>query len=163
MIRRVLRAVGLATTGELHVVEAKLRDVRARLDKATARLAEATTTAQRLQETRREESRRFKARLAELESDQQRQADRHKETTARASRQVAQLTEALRQRDLQLEASLRQETRLEQQVAAAKQDLETARASLSAIEVKLDILEGAANVLDLRTRAARPHPGDGSR
>jgi hypothetical protein len=44
--------------------------------------------------------------------------------------------------------------RLTQQLAGAERDLVAARESLMAVEVKLDILEGAANVLDARTRGA---------
>ena len=43
-------------------------------------------------------------------------------------------------------------TELQRKLAAAEHDLATARESLMAVEVKLDILEGAANVLDVRTR-----------
>jgi hypothetical protein len=43
---------------------------------------------------------------------------------------------------------------LQTQLAATERELMVARDHLMAIEVKLDILEGAANVLDLRTRAA---------
>ena len=49
-------------------------------------------------------------------------------------------------------------------LADAVRELVVAREHLMAVEVKLDILEGAANVLDLRTRAAvpRPHSGTGA-
>ncbi len=43
---------------------------------------------------------------------------------------------------------------MQQRLIAAEQDLTIARESLMAVEVKLDILEGAANVLDVRTRTA---------
>ena len=39
-----------------------------------------------------------------------------------------------------------------QKLEAVKRDLTLAREALMAVDVKLDILEGAANVLDLRTR-----------
>ena len=45
---------------------------------------------------------------------------------------------------------LRTESR--QNLEAVKRDLVLAREALMAVDVKLDILEGAANVLDLRTR-----------
>ena len=45
---------------------------------------------------------------------------------------------------------LRAEAR--QKLETAKRDLTVARETLMAVDVKLDILEGAANVLDLRTR-----------
>jgi hypothetical protein len=41
---------------------------------------------------------------------------------------------------------------LKQRLAESERDLVVAREQLMAIEVKLDILEGAANVLDGRTR-----------
>ena len=44
--------------------------------------------------------------------------------------------------------------RLRERLEGAERELVTAREQLMAVEVKLDILEGAANVLDLRTRAA---------
>ena len=43
---------------------------------------------------------------------------------------------------------------LRARLAAAERELVVAREHLMAIEVKLDILEGAANVLDARTRGA---------
>jgi predicted nucleic acid-binding Zn-ribbon protein len=45
---------------------------------------------------------------------------------------------------------LRTESRLK--LETVKRDLTVAREALMAVDVKLDILEGAANVLDLRTR-----------
>ena len=45
---------------------------------------------------------------------------------------------------------------LAERVAAAEQDLILARENLMAVEVKLDILEGAAQVLDRRTRVHVP-------
>jgi hypothetical protein len=53
-----------------------------------------------------------------------------------------------RQRQSDLEQLLRV------RLAEAEQALNVAREHLMAIDVKLDILEGAANVLDTRTRAA---------
>ena len=43
-------------------------------------------------------------------------------------------------------------TSMKERLDAAERDLALAREALMAVEVKLDILEGAANVLDLRTR-----------
>jgi chromosome segregation ATPase len=58
----------------------------------------------------------------------------------------------LEQRDAELE-------KLRERLATAERELSVAREHLMAVEVKLDILEGAANVLDARTRAAiRPQP-----
>lgn len=48
-------------------------------------------------------------------------------------------------------------TKLREQLARNQKELMLAREHLMAIEVKLDILEGAANVLDARTRTAIRH------
>ncbi|HEU4695116.1 MAG TPA: hypothetical protein VFS23_42410 [Vicinamibacterales bacterium] len=47
--------------------------------------------------------------------------------------------------------------KLRLRLADAERELMVARDHLMAIEVKLDILEGTANVLDKRTRGAAPH------
>lgn len=52
---------------------------------------------------------------------------------------------------------------LNERLVVAQRELAVARESLMAVEVKLDILEGAANVLDVRTRgviARRDAPTD---
>jgi hypothetical protein len=50
---------------------------------------------------------------------------------------------------------------MQERLTVAERDLIAAREQLMAVDVKLDILEGAANVLDIRTRAAisRQHSG----
>lgn len=54
--------------------------------------------------------------------------------------------------------------KLRTRLADAERELTVARDHLMAIEVKLDILEGAANVLDKRTRQTASHarPGTGA-
>src|SRR3954454_20613033 len=51
---------------------------------------------------------------------------------------------------------------LREQLAATERELVRAREHLMAIEVKLDILEGAANVLDSRTRTTVAQPTETS-
>lgn len=51
---------------------------------------------------------------------------------------------------------------LREQLAATESELVRAREHLMAVEVKLDILEGAANVLDSRTRTIVPQAADTS-
>ena len=51
---------------------------------------------------------------------------------------------------------------LRTRLADAERELTVARDHLMAIEVKLDILEGAANVLDKRTRGAVPRDRSGT-
>lgn len=159
MIRRLLRTVGLVTSGELSAAEEKVRATRQRLDKTAERLAQVTAASQQARNATREDARRHKARVAQLESEHQRLTAQHREAARAAARRISALEDDVRARDLDLEASLREETRLEQVVAAAQQELVAARAALMTLEVKLDILEGAANVLDRRTRPAPPTAG----
>jgi len=83
---------------------------------------------------------RAKAFEAEAQHEAQR-AEKYKATIEKLQRQTADV-EKLRER-----------------LIVAERELTVAREHLMAVEVKLDILEGAANVLDARTRLAiRPQP-----
>jgi hypothetical protein len=98
--------------------------------------------------------------------------DRAEEWKQRAATAAARV-KAL---EVQLKEHARDEARLQRklerargqseliaQLADTERELLLAREHLMAIEVKLDILEGAANVLDLRTRAAnRQSAGSGA-
>ena len=66
---------------------------------------------------------------------------------ARLTKEARSALERLRHREAELE-------NLQNQLASTERELALAREHLMAVEVKLDILEGAANVLDIRTRAA---------
>jgi chromosome segregation ATPase len=78
-----------------------------------------------------------------LEKEVGRQARRTKETRSALER--------LRHREADLQ-------KLQDQLSSTERELTLAREHLMAVEVKLDILEGAANVLDIRTRAAVAQP-----
>jgi len=67
----------------------------------------------------------------------------------------SQLVDQLQQRTSEFQT-------LQERLAAAERDLATAREQLMAVEVKLDILEGAANVLDTRTRSVVSRQRSGS-
>jgi hypothetical protein len=82
-----------------------------------------------------------RARSSEAEAKQQ--AKRVEKLTA--------VIEKLQHRDVEFK-------KLQEQLAAVERELTVAREQLMVVEVKLDILEGAANALDARTRtAARSH------
>lgn len=87
---------------------------------------------------------RVKARQAVARSDKL--SDEHKRLT--------QLMERMQQQVADYGA-------MQERLTTAERDLVAAREHLMAVDVKLDILEGAANVLDVRTRAAisRQHSG----
>lgn len=163
MLRRALHRLGLVTRGEYRLVEEKLQTTRQRLDRTTGRLAQTAAASDELQQARRADAQRCKARVAELEAEQARRAARASEAADQASRRMAALEQGLRKRDADLAAAASEQTRLEQQVSTAIEELRAARETLAAVEVKLNILEGAANVLDSRMRAAWSPDKDGPR
>lgn len=139
-------------------MEDKLRALRHRLEEAAAREA-----------ARRDEAARDKAQLAELESEHERRMARGRAAAADAANRIAALEGRIAsldrkstQRDERADAAAREGAALDARVASAMQELERARGDLAGVEVKLDILEGAANALDARLRtAARPLPVSG--
>ena len=163
MLRRLLHTLGLVTRGEYLRVEEKLRATRQRHDRTAERLAQAAVASDELQLARRADAQRSKARVAELETERARRAALASEAADQASRRIAALEEGVRKRDVELAAAASDATRLEQQVSAAIEELRAAREALAAVEVKLNILEGAANVLDSRMRAVWSPDSDGPR
>lgn len=154
MIRQLVRRLRLVTRGELLVTQEKLRQVRECLDTTPERLARATAASERLQRDQREAAQRHEERLAALASEHERRLTRAGEAAAHASGRIAALEQEVQKRDGQLEVMAREAATLEARVAAALQDLDVARQHLLVVEVKLNILEGAANMLDTRLRAA---------
>lgn len=162
MIERLAFRLGFVPRPALEAAKEKLRAVRQQLEKTKRQVADATAAVEQLKKARRDDGQRHEARLAAVVSEhEERLANATAELNAKASKQIAKLEEELRKRDERLEAALRGGQALEEQTAAAGHELELARAYLMAIEVKLDILEGAANVLDARLRAGRAPAGDG--
>jgi DNA repair exonuclease SbcCD ATPase subunit len=84
--------------------------------------------------------------------------------TARAERAEAESKrnlELLKRARADVERLVQREAEFDQiqaQLTRTERALGVAREQLMAIEVKMDILEGAANVLDARTRATRHQP-----
>jgi hypothetical protein len=88
------------------------------------------------------------ARIKSLDAEVKRQAQ--------ATDKIRTSSEKLRQRQDEIEKLLRV------RLVEAERALVVAREHLMAIDVKLDILEGAANVLDARTRVAISRPRSGT-
>ena len=82
------------------------------------------------------------------------------EALARTKALERELNEHKKRAEKSLKAAEKSGTRdaavldLKERLTRAERELTMAREQLMAIEVKLDILEGAANVLDVRTRTA---------
>jgi chromosome segregation ATPase len=99
--------------------------------------------------TRYESLRRATDELAATAHGWKAKARQSKERLARLSGTVKDQTREIENLRLQV-ADLQA---LHERLAVAERDLAAARELLMAVEVKLDILEGAANVLDTRTRS----------
>jgi DNA repair exonuclease SbcCD ATPase subunit len=151
LIIKLLNIFGLVTAGRYGLVVARLREAESQAKKLT-RVVEAAKAdsrtwrmkademAQRLRAIDKDESRR--AREAEkLKLEMEKRGQGQQREMARLAAEI----ERLKKQNLDLEL-------LRTKLAEAEQALGLAREHLMAIDVKLDILEGAANVLDSRTR-----------
>lgn len=78
-----------------------------------------------------------------------RQTEKHRDEQSRNAQKLKEDLEKLRKVQQERAAEL---VDLKKRLAESERDLIIAREQLMAIDVKLDILEGAANVLDGRTR-----------
>jgi septal ring factor EnvC (AmiA/AmiB activator) len=157
LVSGLLEAVGLVTLRRHQLAMKQLRDAgEARVKKLEAQIAEvqARAKAQRDKEAteRRAEVRALKAEIANAA----RALKISEQELAKHAHRIDKLNEAVQhanRRRGDVEGMLKR-------LVEAEQELTAARNHLMVVEVKLDILEGAANVLDARTRtASAPHPG----
>ena len=96
----------------------------------------------------------LKAISAERKNSASAAASRAQELEARLRRQSDEAGKLQQKMDKWKEQRQQDFRQLQLQLAKTERELKVARDHLMAIEVKLDILEGAANVLDTRTRVA---------
>jgi chromosome segregation ATPase len=148
-----VRAARLRAAAEqLRKCEARIEDLNASLDKARAASQEWKAKADQASQ---------RAVVARDEVAQQaKHIERMHAETTRNEQQRAREVEQLRARIADLtEKRARDAADLRAHLTTTERDLGHAREHLMMIDTKLDILEGAANVLDVRTRtilAARP-------
>ena len=155
MIRALLRKAGLVSRGELSATQDKLRQVREKLALTHQQVKDATAAAALDKRGHAEDIQRHAQKLTALKAEHDREDSRLRDAAAKASHRVAELEGELRRRDVELEALAGEAASLGARVEVATQDLERAREHLRAVEMKLNILEGAGNVLDTRLRAVR--------
>lgn len=96
-------------------------------------------------------------RADEMSSELQGWKKRTTKAEARATeleKRVAELKQRLDEHSQSLADRAREVVKMQKRLAQTEAALDAARKHLMTIEVKLEILEGAANVLDARTRAA---------
>lgn len=144
----VLRALGLVPAARLMEAVERLRKSESRVESVSRKLEEVLSESCALR-TKLEEAHR---RLKDAEDHAARETQRFRKLEADAARQAARE----RKRAVDVPA-------LESRLDNAERDLTVAREHLMAVEVKLDILEGAATVLDSRTRKLLAQPADGRR
>ena len=141
LVIRLLGMLGLVTSGRHRALAVQLREAEVRAKKLT-----------KLVDEIRAESREWKTKandaakkLKSGDKDATRSEQRVEKLRAEGERLRAEI-HRIKAKDVELDALM---TRL----IDAERELTIAREQLMAVEVKLDILEGAANVLDERTRA----------
>jgi len=166
LLGQLLNLLGLVRIGHLTAVQRQLRDAEGRFKTVKQERDQLRAESEQLKVRSADQVKgevgRFKAKLEEARTDMERwksaageaqralkaakaQGDKHAE---RANRLQAQ-----RERDNeQGERRSREFDSLAKRLELAERQLIVAREHLMAVEVKLDILEGAANVLDARTR-----------
>ena len=137
MLTRLLAAAGLVRSARYAAVEEQAR-------KADVRAGKLNETV----ETLRAEVREWKTKAGDAEKrarELERDAARHEQRAEKIRADLTAQLETERGRLAEFQA-------MRQRLSGAERDVAVARDHLMAIEVKLDILEGAANVLDGRTR-----------
>jgi chromosome segregation ATPase len=133
----LLNAIGLVSSARLASASDRVRTLESRIEALTGKLAEVQADV-RTWQAKAEEAR---TRVKEIEQE----AARERKRAARARAEIEK--EAAREKTRAVDVPA-----LERRLEDAERDLADARNLLMAIEVKLDILEGAATVLDRRTR-----------
>jgi chromosome segregation ATPase len=133
------------------VSAARLEDASERLRKAQARVE---SLSQKLEEVQAE-SRAWRTKL----EDSQKRLEHAEERAAREAQRLEKFKaesarDAVREKKRNIDMPA-----LEKRLDDADGTLVTARDHLMSVEVKLDILEGAANVLDARTRTLLANAG----
>jgi chromosome segregation ATPase len=137
MVKRLLRRIGLVPLAKYQKLSSDLAIWQTR----TKKFSDET---ERLKVEVRSRETTIGALNKELR-ESRRQTQEAAERLEKLKRDIEKKVVAKQQRDESV-------TELQRKLAGAEHDLATARESLMAVEVKLDILEGAANVLDVRTR-----------
>jgi DNA repair exonuclease SbcCD ATPase subunit len=152
LLINLLNALGLVTAGRYGAVAEKLRDAESRIDKLTTLLGEARAEARQWSTSADNTAQRVKAIEKDL-AQRGAQHDRDMERRTQEAEKQTRENEKLRGENERLRKTLGDLEALRRRLADAERGIVVAREHLMAVDVKLDILEGAANVLDSRTRA----------
>ena len=153
---------GLVTAGRYAVAVGRLHDAESRA-KTLTKAVDALRADNRLLKTKANEAAE-RLKVADKEAARRAQTvERHKVEAERHRREVEKHLREAEKLRTDLERQRKREADLElmrKRLEEAERALGIAREHLMAIDVKLDILEGAANVLDSRTRVIAQHAGE---
>jgi chromosome segregation ATPase len=149
---RVLRGIGLERQGRA-----------AELKQALVKSEEHVSELKRLLEQSRQETAKWRAKAQEAstESSDQRKAreDKHRARIEKLEGRMREQMDKLRHADTGRADKLND---LRERVAGADRSVRIGRDHLMALEAKLDLIEGAINVLDRRYRSLVSAPPSGS-
>ena len=133
----LLRIFGLVPAGQHASTAERLRKSETRVESLTRKIEEVHAESRAWRAKAEEAQRRVK----DAEDNAARESQRLQKVNAETERQLARE----KKRNVDIPA-------LQQRLDDAERELVVCREHLMAIEVKLEILDGAANVLDARTR-----------
>ncbi len=145
MWKRLRNRIGLVTVEQL---EAKADQLRKSTDQQRKSEARAAELAHAL-----DEARASAAAWKTIVEEERARAEAARGEVLRLEHRIEKLTTEAQTDRARLEARREKDAeRIQLRLDAAERDLRHAREHLMLVEVKLDVLEGAANVLDQRTR-----------
>jgi chromosome segregation ATPase len=144
LMARLMRRVGYTPEARVRELSDALARARQQVGELTRKLDEVRAEARSVKEKARE-------RGQQQQDDREHLKKMHEERLAKAEKNIAREIERVRTHDVGRHEKLED---MRGRLSGAEQSLRLGREHLMAIEVKLDIIEGAITVLDQRTRAA---------
>lgn len=151
LVGRVLRRAGYAPQARVRELTESLARAEARVSDLKRALDDARTEIQGLKQRVHDQGEQMRRDRAE---DEKRLQDRLAKLDGKARKQMERVEAHDRDRGTRLDGLREKLKEIHQQMAAADKTTQLGREHLMAVEVKLDIVEGAIRVLDQRTRSA---------
>jgi chromosome segregation ATPase len=153
MLSALLSRLGLVRQVRYAKVVEDLRKTQSRVEKFTIQCESLRRELQVARERAEQAAKALKHAQQEAKDREQR-AERLKADFDRKRNEAVEKLKSNDRRRAEIDQKRQTEFEsLHERVCSAEKELAIARENLMAVEVKLDILEGAANILDARTRA----------
>lgn len=147
LLARLLQRTGYVPAARVRELSAALEGAEQRSADIKRALDEARQTCEQLKIKLRE----YAERTERAQRERSEAASKYEERVARLDQKTARELERIREHDVARSARIDD---VRQRVGRAEKASQLGREHLMAIEVKLDLVENAINVLDQRTRAA---------